>query len=251
MKIINLYNHKGGVGKTTLSVHLANKLQEHGNTLLIELDDQANILINLNIQDEVQEAIDNAKLYPLGVLPLMKNLPVENFIFKREGTFDIIVNNELNSLEASIQGTPKNEKSIFTILFENIKKSGNYDYIVVDNPPSKYDLVMDCLKNSTNILIPFDCEDAGTKAVIDTLNLFANIGIDFENFQGIIPNKYLYFHKALHDENILTIKEAITFEGSTIKLYDTIKNLNMYKNVTRKDEYKTLMDDVLEDIIKN
>ncbi len=39
MKIINLYNHKGGVGKTTLSVHLANKLQEHGNTLLIELDE--------------------------------------------------------------------------------------------------------------------------------------------------------------------------------------------------------------------
>ncbi|MGL5021166.1 MAG: ParA family protein [Mycoplasmatales bacterium] len=244
MKIINLYNHKGGVGKSTLSIHIANKLQQHGNVLLIELDDQANILIITDTQKKVEDKINNNELYPLGVLPLMSQTPIEKFIYKQQKSFDIIINNELKSLEAGLKD------NFFSSLFNKIDSLSTYDFIIIDNPPSKYDLVLQCLQLSTNILIPFDCEDNSTQAVLDTLTMFAKNNINLENVQGVIPNKYLHFHQKIHNENILLIKEAISFEGSTINLYDKIKNAKAIKEYVENNEYNNILNDVITDILK-
>lgn len=245
IKVINTYNHKGGVGKTLISVHLANNLYNKGKkVLLIELDDQASVLTNVGIQGAVQQEINDGHLFPLGVMPLLPNINIESFIYKRD-TFDVVVNNELNVLEAGLK------PNFFRDLFKKIDDLNTYDFIIIDNPPSKSELVLQGLEESTNILIPFDCEDNSTQAVLDTLTLFVNKGIALTKVQGIIPNKFLHFHKSIHDENIEIVRKAISFEGSTIKLYDKIKNSKMYKEFDRNDEYPELLEEVISDILKD
>lgn len=243
MKIISFYNHKGGVGKTTLSIHLAKKLSEKYNVLVLELDDQANVLINTGEEKSYQKLIEDEKIFPLGVRSLMPSMSITNFIYKDYKYFDIIVNNDLSSLEASLK------ENFFKNIFDELEEQ-NYDYIITDNPPSKYQTVLQALNYSSDILIPFDCEDSGTKAVLDTLTLFAKEGIDFDTVKGIIPNKYLHFHKAIHDENIKTIEEAVNFEGSSIKVYQKINNSKKYKDVERSSEYTELLSDVFNDIVE-
>lgn len=246
MKIINLYNHKGGVGKTTISLHLANKLSLYGKTLIIELDDQANILIGSNLQNEVQQIMDNGDLYPLGVLPLMQNSNIENFIYSSDKSkFDVIVNNELNGLEASLKD------DFFELLFNKIESLSKYEFVIIDNPPSKYETVIQCLKKSTSIFIPFDCEESSTKAVLDTLVSFTKKDIDLDSVLGVIPNKFLHFHQSIHNQNIDFVKQAISFEGSKMKVYNTIKNSKQYKEIERTSEYPDLLDDVVKDILES
>ncbi|MGL5020772.1 MAG: hypothetical protein ACRC5R_01925 [Mycoplasmatales bacterium] len=79
--------------------------------------------------------------------------------------------------------------------------------------------------------------------------MFAKNNINLENVQGVIHNKYLHFHQKIHNENILLIEETIAFEGSTIKLYDKIKNAKLIKEYVENNDYKDLFNDVISDIL--
>jgi len=143
--IISIANHKGGVGKTTSTINIGaglNKLKKK--ILLIDLDSQANLTQSLGVTDP-QETIYGAlrgeyKLKPLQVLKGLDLIP---------STLD------LSGAEIELSSETGREY-ILRELLEPLR--GEYDYILIDNPPSLGLLTINAFTASQEILIPLQAQ---------------------------------------------------------------------------------------------
>lgn len=167
-KIISLVNQKGGVGKTTTSINLAASLGQMGKkTLLIDLDPQGNASTGLGIDKgaikvsvydvltnrcEINDAIIKTKFKKLFILPATINL----------AGLDM----ELVSMEYNDPEFKKNEQLKKTL--EQVKD--NFDYVIVDCPPSLGLNTMNALVASNSVLIPVQCEFFALEGVAQLLN---------------------------------------------------------------------------------
>lgn len=260
MKVINIYNHKGGVGKSFISLIVAKKLSKLGKkVVLIELDDQTNIAISLGIKEILNEYLSDMRYMPitaLAVMPEITSLPIELLTYEvsdGDCSFDLMINTSLNSLEASTNSR-SSDNDFFEKLFQRLENEKGYDYIIIDNPPTQYQLVVNCLKQSDKIVIPFDCEDKSSEAVMDTIIMLAKENISLENVLGVIPNKWLHIHKTQHDKWINKVQialEVVNQNDINVKMYPKVSNSAKYKDITRIDEYKELLDGLILDIIND
>ena len=148
MKIISVANQKGGCGKTTTAINLAASLCCAGKkTLLLDLDPQAHASLGLNFEGE--DSIYNviSKLTP-------KKLKISDIIKSVEKNFDIIPSNILvGTLEQELADEIGREIKLTEILKE-IKD--DYDYILIDCPPSLGFLTVNALRASDEVLIPVE-----------------------------------------------------------------------------------------------
>lgn len=161
-KIISIANHKGGVGKTTTSVHIGVSLAEHWKkrVLLIDLDSQANLTMHFNIQsDEI-----------LTIYDLLKGeRSIQDVIVEVDGLHIIPANLDLSGFEVELAGMTEREFVLKDIL-EPIKD--NYDYIIIDCPPSLGFLTINALVASTDVFLAVQTEFfalAGIKRLIETI----------------------------------------------------------------------------------
>lgn len=168
VKIISLVNQKGGVGKTTTSINLAASLGQLGKkTLLIDLDPQGNASTGLGIDKgaikvsvydvltnrcEITQAIIKTKFKKLFILPATINL----------AGLDM----ELVQMEYNDPEFKKNEQLKKAI--DLIKD--NFDYIIIDCPPSLGLNTMNALVASNSCLIPVQCEFFALEGVAQLLN---------------------------------------------------------------------------------
>ncbi|MGE7546174.1 ParA family protein [Sporosarcina newyorkensis] len=149
-KIIAIANQKGGVGKTTTSVNLSACLAHIGKkVLLIDSDPQGNATSGVGInKGDVQDCI-----YSI----LIDDVPVK----------DVILQTEIENLEiipATISLAGAEIELVSTISREVRMKHAiqdikdQYDYIVIDCPPSLGLLTLNALTASDSIIIPVQCE---------------------------------------------------------------------------------------------
>ena len=172
MKIISILCQKGGVGKTTAAVNIASVLSKTGyKTLLIDLDPQGNVATYLN-----QEKSNLNKTTSIDLL---------------EGKEDInsITINENMYLIPSNESIAKynQEKIIGGSRLKKIKKLlyfQNFDYIIIDTPPTMSSLVQEALATSDYYIIPAKPEFLAVEGVAQAMN-FATKTIS--NFQTISP----------------------------------------------------------------
>jgi len=166
--IISLVNQKGGVGKTTTSINLAASLGKLGKKcLLIDLDSQGNATTGLGIdkgvvKNSVYEVLTNrcttidaiikTKFTKLYVLPATINL----------AGLDV----ELVQMEYDNPEFKKNEQ--LKNCLESVKD--NFDYIIIDCPPSLGLSTMNALVASNSVLIPVQCEFYALEGVAQLLN---------------------------------------------------------------------------------
>lgn len=166
--IISLVNQKGGVGKTTTSINLAASLGKLGKrSLLIDLDSQGNATTGLGIDKgatkysiydvltghcEIAEAIIKTKFNRLSIIPASINLA---------GLDMELIQKEYTDTEFK-----KNEQLKNAI--ETIKD--NYDYIIIDCPPSLGLATMNALVASNSFLIPVQCEFYALEGIAQLLN---------------------------------------------------------------------------------
>lgn len=167
-KIISLVNQKGGVGKTTTSINLSASLGKLGKkTLLIDLDPQGNASTGLGVNKgaikysvydvltnrcDITDAIIKTKFSKLYILPATINL----------AGLDM----ELVQMEYNDPEFKKNEqlkKAIDTIKDE-------FDYIIIDCPPSLGLNTMNALVTSNSVIIPVQCEFFALEGVAQLLN---------------------------------------------------------------------------------
>jgi chromosome partitioning protein len=141
-KVISVSNHKGGVGKTTSTINIGAGLSLLGQrVLLIDLDPQANLSISLGLGADQDRTIYGTIKgdYPLSPVSILDRLDVV------PSTLD------LSGAEVELIGEPGREM----ILKEAIELiRGQYDFILIDTPPSLGLLTINSLVASQEIYIP-------------------------------------------------------------------------------------------------
>lgn len=134
-KVISLLNHKGGVGKTTSAINIGAGLVELGKkVLLVDLDPQANLTLSLGVGREkitIYESLrGESELVPVAVKP---NLDV------------VISSLDLSGAEMELINEAGREY-LLRELFEPV--IGDYDFIIIDCPPSLGLLTLNALTSS-------------------------------------------------------------------------------------------------------
>ncbi|MBX2928948.1 MAG: ParA family protein [Saprospiraceae bacterium] len=179
-KVFSLLNHKGGVGKTTSAINIAAGMaQLSKKVLLIDLDPQASLTISLGVPRQavtIYEAMrGEAELVPFRA---------------QEGLYIITSRLELSGAESELLNEAGREY-ILTELLETVRD--DYDFVIIDCPPSLGLLTLNALTASDFVYIPMQTEFlalqglAKIKQVIDKVRFRLNKQLEIG---GVIATMY-------------------------------------------------------------
>lgn len=248
-KIISIFNQKGGVGKTTTNINLCSYLASMGKRILtVDIDPQGNTTSGLGIE---KRKLENS------IYDVIMGFSADKVIIKTNiNNLDIIPSNvELAGAEIELTSKTDRERRIKKA-FEDIKD--NYDYIIIDCPPSLGLLTLNALTASDSVLIPIQCEFyalEGVSQLMSTIQLVKKSlnkdlyiqGVIMSMFDGrtnlsieVVEEVKKYFKGKVYTTIIprnIKLAEAPSY-GMPIMLYD--------KNSRGADAYKRLAEEFLE-----
>ncbi|WP_342757718.1 AAA family ATPase [Kineothrix sedimenti] len=165
-RTIAIANQKGGVGKTTTSINLSASLAEKGKrVLVIDTDPQGNTTSGFGIN---KNELDNT-VYEL----VLGECSIQECIIKNivPGVSIIPSNVNLAATEIELIGVDKKE---FILRNEVDWVKDQYDYIIIDCPPSLNMLTINAMTTADSVLVPIQCEYyalEGLSQLIHTVNL--------------------------------------------------------------------------------
>ena len=161
-KIISIFNQKGGVGKTTTVVNLSAALgRKSKKVLIIDLDPQGNATSGIGVEkDRIETSIYDILINRRDLREAIHGTSAENV--------DIVPSSvDLAGAEIEL-GTIENRELILKQSLENLDLE--YDYIIIDCPPSLGLLSLNSLAGSDSVLIPIQCEYYALEGVSQLMN---------------------------------------------------------------------------------
>lgn len=202
-RIIALANQKGGVGKTTTAINLAAGLAELGQeVLLLDFDAQGGCAIGLGMEpDSLDVTVYNALLD--------RNCDVADVV--RKTTFpnvDLIPSNiDLAGAELMLVNEVAREQTLMRVL---APLRVNYDFILIDCPPSLGLLTINALTAADGVLVPLECEYyalRGMALLMDSIEKIRERLNPRLQIDGIVAT--MYDSRTLHGREVMQrVKEA-------------------------------------------
>ena len=183
-KVIAIANQKGGVGKTTTSVNLAASLAVTKNrVLLIDLDPQGNATTGSG----VDKSDLTRSVYDL----LVGSLSIDDALVTDKTDYDLLPSNsDLVAAEVALLRGDSRESQLKNSISE-IQK--NYEFILIDCPPSLNMLTINALVAATGVVIPMQCEYyalEGLTALMDTISAIKSELNPSLKIEGILRTMY-------------------------------------------------------------
>ena len=210
-KIISVANQKGGVGKTTTTVNLSTILAKKGKkVLLIDTDPQGNATSGLGVSKDVELSVYDILIGDTEFDETLQETAIKNLKVCPS-------NISLAGAEVQLVSMMSREQRLKTKL-DKIKDQ--YDYILIDCPPSLGLVTLNAFTASDSVLIPVQCEYfalEGLGQLINTINLV---------------KKHL--------------NKEIQIEGALLTMYDARTNLSLQvvenvKENLKQTVYKTII----------
>jgi chromosome partitioning protein len=192
MRVISVANQKGGVGKTTTAVNLAFGLAKAGkSTLLLDMDPQANTTLAVVGMSEPEETIYHVLIHDLPLSQVILSSSQDNLSLVPS---DI----DLAGAEAELIGQIGGQS-----LLRNKLRSGldrDYDYIIIDTPPSLGVLTINALAASREILIPVSASFFALKGLTQLEMIIAKVRDRLDagdlDISGVLVTLYDYTNVA-------------------------------------------------------
>jgi chromosome partitioning protein len=196
-KIVSLANQKGGVGKTTTAINLSASLAAcERKVLLIDLDPQANATSGVGLSKT-----EDASMYPV----MTEGLSLRSIIHQTElPTFHIAPSSvDLVAAELELSDAIGREFHLRRALQD---VAADYDYVLIDSPPSLGLLTINGLTAANSVLVPMQCEYFAIEGVaqltntIDRVRDLLNPGLEIEGIALTMYDERMNLAKQVAEE---------------------------------------------------
>jgi len=212
VKVIAIANQKGGVGKTTTSVNLSACLADLGKkVLLVDLDPQGNSTSGFGF--------DKTKIKQSVYDSLVNDVPADSIILKTqiEKLMILPATIQLAGAEIELVSIMSRETKLKRVL-DKIKY--NYEYVIIDCPPSLGLLTINALTAANSVIVPIQCEFYALEGLSQLMNTVT-----------------------LVQKNL---NPALSLEGVVLTMFDARTNLSIQvvdevKNHFRHKVYQTII----------
>src|SRR2546426_631372 len=243
-RVISFANQKGGVAKTTTTLNLGVALKEKGHAvLLVDLDPQGNLTMSQGWNpDEIDRSMFDV---------LVHKLPISEIVRRNE--IDVAVASiDLAGAELALSSMIGRERALEKAL---IQAREEYDWIMIDTPPSLGLLTINAFVAATGVIVPVQCEYLSLRGLVQLENTLSmirenlNPQVEIEGILATMFDKRLLHSREAVDilkenfgELVLNtkIRKTVRFaeapvKGQSVLKYDpTGEAANMYRDLAKE-----------------